>query len=275
MITTLRVVCSLSVLMLAAGACLSMAQAPAVTATADAPPATAQPRVDPEADRIFRAACAYLAQARSLSFKSEEWVDVALPSGQKIQTTRHVSVTLKRPDRLQIDVVSPRHGHGIWYSEGIVSYLDRSTNLYASAPAADTVDKTIDAIEERFGINFPMADLLVEDPFASAMAGTIRGVHLGKATVLGVPCRHLAFSGQHLDWQIWIQEGAKPLPRKIVLTYKNEPGTPQRTAILSDWDLAGPHSDSVFGFVPPRGARKVDLRPLDAPATSPADARNR
>jgi len=33
---------------------------------------------------------------------------------------------------------------------------------------------------------------------------------------MGVECEHLAFRGHVTDWQLWIETGAKPVPRKYV-----------------------------------------------------------
>lgn len=265
-----RIVCaSLAAITMSLGAFFATSGMSVQARDAEAPAAEAKPQIEAEAARVLRAASSYLAEAKALTFKSEEWVDVVLADGQKLQTTRTASVTLKRPDRLQIEVTSPRRSHGLWYSNKTLTFLDRTKNFYATAPAAATIDETIDAIEDRFGIAFPMADLLVADPYANATARVKTGVYLGKATVLGVACRHLAFTGENLDWQIWVQEGAKPLPRKIVLTYKKEAGAPQRTAILSDWDVQGPVSDETFTFVPPQGALRIEMIPREAPATAP------
>ena len=85
------------------------------------------------------------------------------------------------------------------------------------------------------------------------------GIHLGSVTVLGVPCEHLAFTLENVDWQIWIEQGARPVPRKIVITYKDEEGTPEYTAIFSNWDFQNKLSDFLFTFEPPPGATKISV----------------
>jgi hypothetical protein len=77
--------------------------------------------------------------------------------------------------------------------------------------------------------------------------------------VLGVPCEHLAFSLGTVDWQIWIEQGARPVPRKIVITYKDEEGTPEYAAILSNWDFQTALPDALFQFEPPAGTTKISV----------------
>jgi hypothetical protein len=77
-----------------------------------------------------------------------------------------------------------------------------------------------------------------------------------------VRCDHLAFRNPHTDWQIWIQEGKQPLPRKLVITTKDVAGEPQFAVVMTKWDLAPKVAGRTFDFTPPRDARKVDFLPL-------------
>jgi len=56
-----------------------------------------------------------------------------------------------------------------------------------------------------------------------------------RAVVDGVECEHLAFRGVDTDWQIWIETGARPVPRKYVITSKTLAGAPQYTLRIKDW----------------------------------------
>jgi hypothetical protein len=80
-----------------------------------------------------------------------------------------------------------------------------------------------------------------------------------KSVVNGVRCDHVAFRNAEVDWQVWIQEGANPLPRKFVVTSKNMPESPQFVVVLSTWDAAPKLDDSTFTFVPPKGSQEIDF----------------
>ena len=81
----------------------------------------------------------------------------------------------------------------------------------------------------------------------------------------GVRCDHIAFRNAEVDWQIWIQQGDKPVPRKFVITSKRMPGSPQFVSVMSNWQTAPVFTDATFSFVPPKGAQKIDFLPV-APA---------
>jgi hypothetical protein len=72
-----------------------------------------------------------------------------------------------------------------------------------------------------------------------------------------VPTDHLAVRSAEVDMQVWIAQGEQPLPRRVILTYKNAPGQPQFRADLSDWDLSPKVAADSFTFTPPAGAEQI------------------
>ena len=52
-------------------------------------------------------------------------------------------------------------------------------------------------------------------------------------------------------------DGAQPLPRRVVLTYKNERGQPQFSAEFAKWNLAPAIDDALFAVQPPKALQKV------------------
>ncbi|HEX8914095.1 MAG TPA: DUF2092 domain-containing protein, partial [Humisphaera sp.] len=148
--------------------------------------------------------------------------------------------------------------------------LDRATGLYGVMDVGDTIDKAIDDVEDRFGVEIPLGDVLVADPYRNMMEAMDGAADLGRETVLGVACNHLAFTGPTVDCQVWVAEGPRPLPRKVVVNFKSMPGSPQVTQIFSDWDLTSPISDATFEFVPPAGSSRIVVNPKRSPDAAPA-----
>ena len=97
--------------------------------------------------------------------------------------------------------------------------------------------------------------------YTMAMENVRTGRYLGIHHVQDVKCHHLAFRQEGLDWQIWIEDGDKPVPRKLVITYKELPGRPQFVALLGKWDMAAIASDDLFVFKTPEGVKKINLEP--------------
>ena len=74
-----------------------------------------------------------------------------------------------------------------------------------------------------------------------------------------MPCHHLAFEQATIDWQIWIDAGAEPLPRKLVIAYKTEDEVPQYSVTIRKWKLDPKLPDELFRFEPPEGAQRVEI----------------
>ena len=192
------------------------------------------------------------------------WQDIQLSSGQRIQAGRTIELQVRRPDRFHAEVRSSRHSRGLFYDGKSITLLNRLHNFYGSLPAPDSLDAALDLACERFGITLPLDDLIVSDPYRDLIEKVVSGSDLGPVTVLGEPCEHLAFSLGAVDWQVWIETGAKPVPRKIVITYRDEEGSPQFTAILSNWDFETKLADSLFTFEPPAGASRIKVTEIKA-----------
>src|SRR6476469_4481445 len=105
------------------------------------------------------------------------------------------------------------------------------------------------------------------------MGDVQRGVYLGIHEAAGVPCHHLSFEQATIDWQIWIDAGAEPLPRKLVITYKAEDEVPQYTVTIRKWNLKAQLPDALFAFSPPEGAKRIDIVALGGPQGIPSGAK--
>ena len=61
---------------------------------------------------------------------------------------------------------------------------------------------------------------------------------------------HYAFRQKDVDWELWIEQGARPVPRKLVITTTSEKSRPQHATVMN-WDLSPKFEDQLFTFVPP------------------------
>ena len=250
-------------------ALLAVAVAPAGAEPAPTTRPADSPAVDPTADRILRQACDFLARSPAFSVHAEVWKDEVLPSGHRIQVTRLVDLDVRRPDRLHVDARAHRKGRSIWYDGKTMTVLDRETNLYGTADAPPTIDQTLDLAAETYGITVPLEDLAVSDPYTSLMKHVTAGGYFGDEPVLGVACRHVGYSTDRIDWQLWVADGPQPLPQKLVITYKAEAETPQFTAIFTKWALTDRAADLAFEFIPPPGSGRIPLVPRKAEGKAP------
>jgi hypothetical protein len=230
--------------------------------------------VDPRAERALKDACEYLAQAKEFSLTAEVWREHVEDSGQKVQYVRNMDLEVKRPNRLHADIYSSHTQRAFWYDGHSLTELDRKQNVFGTTKMPGTIDETLDKARDEFGIDLPLIDVAVSDPYKNAMEKVTKGIYFGTSTAMGFSCQHLAFRQENVDWEIWIQEGARPLIRKFVITYKTEPGQPEFTALIKEWDMVNRIADSTFVFQAPQEAVKVEMLKNGQSALSPTGRTN-
>lgn len=216
--------------------------------------------IDQRADEWLRRMTDYLKHAKFFSFNADIWQDVQLSSGQQVQAARTLAFNVRRPDRLRVEVRSTRRNRQLIFDGHDLTLLNRVENFYGTVPVSGSLDQAMDTAVERFGINMALDDFLRSDPYRDLTENVQSGTDIGATTVLGTPCEHLAFTQGNIDWQIWIESGPRPVPKKFLITYKDEPGTPEFTAIFDKWDFLTPLPDFVFKFDPPPGASKIPVK---------------
>jgi hypothetical protein len=217
------------------------------------------PVVAPEADRLVRDMGDYLKAAPQLSFHAEITYDDLLPTGQKLQLGATYQAAVRRPDRVFTEYVGDADARRLWFDGKTVTLYDPALDVYATEPAQGTIDSMVDHLTKQVGFAPPLSDFMTSDPAATLRKNALYGFVVGPSEIDGVNCQHLAFVQQDIDWQIWIEDGTRVLPRKLLITYKRLPGAPQFTAVLSDWDLATRPPDSLFVAQPPASASRIEF----------------
>jgi hypothetical protein len=215
--------------------------------------------VEPEATEVLRSMADALTAAKRFSLEAQITNETFLSNGQGIELATDVRVTLRRPNGVLVDRRTDKYHRRLHFDGSTVVMDDVDQNLYATKELSGTVDDLLDALFERFGVNVPLADLVVRDPYTSLSQYADTVLYVGVSRVRGIPCHHVAFTNDVLDWQVWIQSEGPPLPRKMVLVHKDEPGMPRFSAFITKWDLAPDAPDSVFTFQPPAGAEQIEL----------------
>jgi len=249
---------------------LAGAQEPAVGPPAAAPPRSVEARAEQELKKMSD----FLAKLPHFALEAEETFD-ELPDGQlRRQLTNVRRVAVERPNHLAADATGDTLNRAAWYDGRTVTVLDKEHNVYASIEAPGTIDATFDTLTDEYGVVLPLADLLYSDPYAVLMAGVTYGRYLGIHQAAGVACHHLAFSQDTIEWQIWIDASDEPLPRKLVISYVQEPGEPQYSAVIRRWTLDAKVPEGLFTFEAPEGAQKIDAKEMkraEAPDATPPE----
>lgn len=226
-----------------------------LTDTATAPPERV---IDRRAIAALEDMGAFLRTQKEFTVDGNVTTDEILDSGQKVQLLSHAKIEVRRPDRLHALSTSDRKEREFFYDGEKFTINSPRTGYYSTVPASGTLVELADFVDDQFEIELPLADLFYWGTPRASTNTIYAAIDVGPATIDGVETEQYAFGQPGLDWQIWIESGERPLPRKFVLTTTDEPQEPQHVATLS-WDLDVKHSASTFKFTKKKSSKQIAL----------------
>ena len=218
----------------------------------------ANPELEEQAMAVVKRMTEFVTQAQRFSVTVDSGFDVVQDSGQKIEFGETRQIVLRRPDRVRIDATK-RNGSksGMFFDGKDIAVFNTKENVYATVTRPGTVDEAIAYFLNDLDMRMPLAELL-SSQLAKMLPEQVRAAaYVEPSQIAGVPCDHLALRGDQADLQLWVAQGAQPLPRRLVITYTREDGRPQFWAQFSEWNLAPEVPDALFVFTPPAGAAKI------------------
>ncbi len=236
----------------------AMAVQPIKAPKAAAPPSRTV--VEPEALQALNRMGAYLRTLNAFELTSDTTLDLVMDNGQLVQVGGTARYKVRRPNSFVIDVDSDLKKRRFIYDGHQFTVVAPQFGYYASVPAPATIRATLDTVWTKFGIALPLEDLFrwSESGAPATGAKLQSGFGVGRATLDGQPVDQYVFREGDVDWQIWIQTGAQPLPRKVVIIDRSDPSHPAYTAKLS-WNVSPTLSDADFAFQPDAKAKRISL----------------
>ncbi len=213
--------------------------------------------ISAEAQAVLDRMTAQLAGLQTFSIRTHASRDEVVQFGYKLQNNEESLITVQRPDKLRADITGDIRNRTFVYDGAKLTMYSPDDAAFTRSEAPGTLAELIGILLD-LGVEMPLIDVLYQ-----ATAGTLTeqvrtGIWVGQSTVNGVDCDHLAFRQANIDWQLWVERGARALPRKILITTRYEVGDPQYQAVL-DWNLKPTIKRETFTFVAPKGTTEIPL----------------
>lgn len=246
---------------------LALSATPSAGQSPSSPPSGAQQggEVDSDAVDALKEMSAYLAKFNSEEIHAETTRDLVAQNGQRVQITGVSDYKLRRPNAFRIDVKTDYRNRQFYYDGKQFTIYAPDLGYYAAIAAPPTILQTIDLVEARYGVDLPLDDLFRwNEPSGAQVQQLSSAFYLGPATIDGVATDHYAFRQKDgkTDWEIWIQQGDQPLPRKLVIVDRTDEARPTYTARLS-WNLNPSLSPDAFTFRPGADTKQIRLATLE------------
>lgn len=224
---------------------------------------TAQPVKSAEMDDrqamdILQNMARTLAEAKQFSVTLRSSYDAPQENGQMIEFGALREIQVKRPDNLRVDLEQSDGDQRILVFDGKQILVHNVTeNVFAEAEKVGSVDDAIKYLVGVLKTPLPLARMFLTS-FSAKLEQLVEEIDYVELNMLtDVPTDHLTVRTRDVNFQIWIAQGKEPLPRRIVITYKNSKGEPQFRADFSNWNLSAKGVEGPFTFTPPKNAEQI------------------
>ena len=214
-----------------------------------------EPRTDAErlarGRQIIDAMSAKLASVPSFSVKTTEVRDQLKANGQEQRVNLTREAVIRRPDRMYVRTTGDMDNE-VWYDGVGVTVALHKEKVFGQARMPETLDRTLDAMHERYGIATPIGDFAYTSPAKALLSDTTTGGWVGRETIDGQPTDHLAFADTGVHWEVWIPATGDPLPKKAFVQFEGNKHLKRIDSTFTEWNFAPQiASDRFTPKVPP------------------------
>ena len=215
-----------------------------------------------DAQKVLKAMSDYIAAQKNFLITFDSDVEVITPEVQKIQFTSSGEALLSRPDKLHAQRTGGYSDLEVVFDGAIFSVYGKHMNAFAQMDFPGSVDQLVKRFKYDTSFSLPGADFLFSDIYDELMSDVIDAKYVGLGIVDGVECDQVAFRTRNKDWQLWVETGDRPIPRKYVITSKAVAAAPQYTIRIKQWQSNPRFAEDEFIFKAPPGAAKLDFTEL-------------
>ena len=199
-----------------------------------------------------------LSQAQTLSMNTHEVRDVVQSGGKVVRLTLDHKTTIRRPDRLYVETTGERRNEA-WYDGQGITVVMHNDKVFAQARMPETLDRTIDALHERYGYYMPGSDMLYSNPAHALLTDTTTGGWVGIETIDGQACDHLAFEDRGVKWELWVPTTGTPLPRRSKADFPYQKRPRSFEIDFTNWNLSPTIAADLFNPEVPTGYEGIAM----------------
>lgn len=249
-----------------AGLALALAAgAPSLAQDGASLPAEAEADVEVQQDAVkaLDDMAAHLRTLKQFKLTATGSSEDVLEDGQKIEIMGEAVFQVRTPDRLKIEIDNDKQERDYYYDGKTITQVAPALGYYAVFEAPDTIVKMIGEAQEKYGVEFPLADLFFWGSENAPDVKILAAYFAGQSNILGNKCNHYAYKVEGAQVQVWIRAKGDPLPCRLVLIDTIDPERSQYSATLN-WDVDATFNDSVFLYSPNEEMGRVDQDPVSA-----------
>jgi thiol-disulfide isomerase/thioredoxin len=220
----------------------------------------------PKPEDVLRKMSDYFGSLPAFGCRIVATLDIKPAHEEPMQQVTKMTARLQRPNRLALIVEDGKMGMTT-VSDGkqLTQYLPvlkRYTVGEAPATYPEMTDVGVSLKPTILGAQGSLIPSSGEDYYKRLVAGVESSKFVATEKVGGVSCHHLRFVEKTFNWDIWIDDGKRPVVEKVMVDlskqFADEKATVTYTVAFSDWNVTPKFTDAEFAFKPPAGAEQVD-----------------
>ena len=229
-----------------------------VAAQQAATPAPATTDSQQEATALLKSMADYLAGMDYFRCTTTNGYETVQSNGQKVEFGETREIFLARPNRLRVEEVASDGVSDLTLFDGRqITTVSAGFNVYAQAPQPPSLEDALVYFVRDLRMRAPLA-LLLSTHVRTDLLELAKNVEYVESTKIGrKDAHHVAAQSESVDFEFWIADGKKPLPLRVVITYKTAPGQPKFWSDISNWQTNRKLSDKRFQLELPEGARQI------------------
>lgn len=200
----------------------------------------------------------FLGNTQRFSVAMRVSYDAVQDDGQKIEFGEVRDISVERPNRVRVAESSSDGSSGLMLFDGErITISSGADGLYAQTVQPGDIDNTVVHYVRDLKMRLPLAPVLMSR-LADELQRRLTSIdYVERSSLHGKPVHHIAGRTAAVDFQVWIADGKKPLPERIVITYKSEAGQPQFRGDFSKWNLSPRFDKATFRFKPAANSSQI------------------
>lgn len=216
-------------------------------------------RQDARAVEILKQMATYRSSLDKAVITGVSFTDARLGSGLMVTNSEEVRVSISRPASIHTTNFDGETTKSLYFHDGMLTVFSSAANLYAQASIPKNINAAMEFALEELGVEAPLMDMIYHDASTHLIGSDETILYLtDKSRIGNTDCHQIAIRGTEADVQLWIEEGDRPLVRKIIITSKWEGGSPRFIANLH-WETNPQFDSDLFEFKAPEGATKIEF----------------
>ncbi|MEA9413713.1 DUF2092 domain-containing protein [Flavobacterium sp. PL02] len=220
-------------------------------------------RIDSTAVYLLSRTTETMQDIKSCSFTAVTTYDILTNNLGLVKHAIIDKVAIKFPEKMKVTSTGDKGNRALLYNGQSLNYYSYDNNTYATTTAPNSVIETIDDVSKKYGIEFSAADFFYPSFASDIQSSSEDLVFLGKTTIDGKECFHIAGRDKTKSFQFWIANDDLFLPLKMVIIYTDQKESPQFEAVYKDWVINADLPDTLFEFKAPPKATKTKFAPRE------------